>query len=117
MTEFVTRIRFVHDLTEEAGFDKMDGTVHLSPTRTVALAAVEDGTIHVGVALTHPNDQFCRRAGRITAEGRLCGSAQKHFYVVESYEALVELIDATPALESTFGLVARDLSAVLSKEN
>jgi len=130
MSKLTTRVRIVHDLTEETGVcrarDHVDfGKTYFSPTRTVAMAGNADGTVSVGVAWAHPNDQFSRRRGRQAAEGRLLlgfgrETAERHFFVVDSYDALVEaltredsvgvLIAKSDGLKHCYDLVVRDQS-------
>jgi len=99
-----TRIYFVHDAKEQG-----------TPTRTLALRGTEDGSVEVGMALCHYNDQFCRRTGRVKAQGRLEGQAQSLYGIVRSYEELESLLGdydmgSTQELEFCFSLVVRDVT-------
>lgn len=55
----------------------------LGPGRVTIAWSEEDGIIHYAVSLCSPSDQFCRRAGRIRAIGRLHSTRQSFVFGVK----------------------------------
>jgi hypothetical protein len=85
------------------------------------MRADDHGVIHVGISICSPYDQFSKKKGRIIAEGRLTGFAQKHYLfqartegmftvLQERYPELVNL----KAIKHCLSLVDRDYADLMT---
>lgn len=100
-----TKIWYVHDTY----LHKVDRWWSEKVRRTIALKYNSEAKhVEVGVAICSPNDQFCKRTGRVKASGRLLGKSKSHYYVVYpsypgGYQELIEKLGGgSEELEAIF---------------